>query len=843
MSDDTSPIDATPQPDTGPAPIPESVPSPPGAADQVSRILAAVEQQLDQLRDIQREHDAQLADLALREHRLEETRRDIEQQRQQIDRQQEHLDTQRARWEQERQQVQDRHEAQSAELSRRSLASDEQQHRLDERQDDLVARCAALDEQQQAFDAEKDDWIRRQRAVEEQHARQHALLDERQAQLDHQRHAVEAEWRRQADAASQAGDDRRKLEELARQLDDDRAAFHEQVAAAETRAEAAAREVAELTRLVDTARSAFHEKTAELDHANARAAELEADLASADERVAQATADVSDHARQLERELADLREQLASADQRVAQATADASDHARQLERELADLREQLASAQRDREEAAAWAEAAQQQFEQARQHARDADQRAARSDAALEHARADLRAAEQQLAELNARLQEQARRLDEITDVSVYEQRIASLENEVDGLRRAAGETARTLDAERAAAETANNRAAELQQQADELHAEIERLNSRPQTHAATDRQLTAAAEEATSLRRRIAELEAQLHDATSRSAPDKTGTESAMLDDLRAKARRLAAVSEHLKRRRDRLTTLRRLMRRRRPDAPPSRAEAKSHAVQARYLQEKHQELTDLKHMLAAAERKMIRRWARPRAVVTVGWLLVLAAVAAGAGWLAADRYFPATVSASVTLQAKSRDHASLSHDQAQRWRDWHTQLLGDQSFRHTLAKRMKERRLDRFADLAALNRSLDDELTLDTAGQESIVLTLAGTDRRELTAFLDILASTVSTESNRQLRRRSDAAWAVPADERREHGRLCYSSLNPCAIKDDRLMYAASIFGAAYAAALALVGLVYARLVKARREFDEDGELFADPSLASSHDPSAP
>ena len=420
------------------------------------------------------------------------------------------------------------------------------------------------------------------------------------------------------------------------------------------------------------------------------------------------------------------------------------------------------------------------------------------------------------------------------------FQQRIADLEaaladreaelERLGGQRREYDEhDVEALAAAGAQAEQLRQRIAELEDQAVDRAAELERLQALQNAPNDAHAEAFAAAEaQAEALQQRIAELET----AQDTDRSDASVAESEMLGDLRRKARQLSAVSEHLERRRARLQRYRFLLHVTRDEPSATAAptvDMETHASQMRQFEEERRELAETKRMLGEAERRMMRRWARPRAVVAVGWLTVLGVIAAGASWFAAGRIAPAVVSASVRLEAKDRSPGELSEEAAERWRSWHAQLLHDQGFRQTLAKRMKERRLDAYADPDTLSRRLDGDLALDTDGPESIVLTLAGTDAGEVEYFLDILATTVAAESTRQIRRRTGEAWAVVDGERKVNGRLCYASLNPQPIRDDRLKYAAAIFGPAWVAILLLVGLAYLRLIKAKREFDEDGALF--------------
>ncbi|MHC5113156.1 MAG: hypothetical protein ACYTGP_01850 [Planctomycetota bacterium] len=397
---------------------------------------------------------------------------------------------------------------------------------------------------------------------------------------------------------------------------------------------------------------------------------------------------------------------------------------------------------------------------------------------------------------------------------------------------------------------------------EADELRARIAELENRiaeKSRAAAASPTEAASAMRVSAMQQRIFRLEEELEaerakkaeaEAEAESAPTPDPAEAERLADLREKAARIAEVAQHVKRRRERLRLVRRLLRHGGREDRPAAAEApaaeapaaqklthedfEQRAAQIRKLELARQELNDKRNELAKREKKMMRRWARSRAVVVSGWLVFVAAIAAGASWVGVDRYVPATVSAMVTLEAKARHRTPLSEGDVQQWREWHVGLLTSDSFRRTLANRMDERRLDNFANDRAVTKVIEKELSVDTAVPKEITLTLAGTDPHEITAVLDILATTVASESQRQAQKREGMTWAEVRGERKEGGRVLYAVVNETPLTDERLVYWGPAFGAVFLVMLMIIGVTYKRLMRVKREFDDDGTLF-DPSAA--------
>ncbi len=240
---------------------------------------------------------------------------------------------------------------------------------------------------------------------------------------------------------------------------------------------------------------------------------------------------------------------------------------------------------------------------------------------------------------------------------------------------------------------------------------------------------------------------------------------------------------------------------------------------------MNEQRQRLATMHAQLKAAEKKMKRRWARPRAAVVVGWMVGGTAMLAGASWMIASHYSPAVISASVDLVAKTPARRSLSAEDSANWQKWHAGMINDPRFHLTLAKRMAERRLDKYDDPEAFSRWLSDDLTVDASHHGRITLTLAGTSKHEVTQFLDILAITLASVSNRQVGNRSDGASAELQGERKVRGRLRFSTLNPVAILDHRRYVAGAIFGVLMSACIVLFRRVHRSLLKKRRIVTDD------------------
>jgi hypothetical protein len=317
-----------------------------------------------------------------------------------------------------------------------------------------------------------------------------------------------------------------------------------------------------------------------------------------------------------------------------------------------------------------------------------------------------------------------------------------------------------------------------------------------------------------------------------------------------LQEKAQRVARVARHLQRRRQRLEAVRHSLKKRfraavsGSSAAPAAMAAVSmtggatgggkphaagmmeeHASHVRQLETRRRELIELKAVLAASEKKMLRKWARTRTAMTVAWLLVMAGVVGAGSWFGAGKIFPATVNAYVVLEATSKKSGPVSEIQAQQWTQWHSDLLNNSAFHQTVADRMAERKVETLASADAVKSYLETNLGADATEKGRMRLTLSATNEDEALTNLDVITSTLVTESSRQLGAREGDAWASVPASKKVDGEVKYASIDPVPVKDNRVMYAGITFVGGYALALALAWLIYGKLLGSKRVFDED------------------
>lgn len=649
----------------------------------------------------------------------------------------------------------------------------ERTRRLERSEGDLDKARQELLRQQQAMQDEHAQLVRRLQAAERNALNLAAELESTKKELDSHSRQLQ-----QASGAAQKSEER--VAKLERTVEKAKAKLEEGTAARE----AAAEEVAAARKMLATY--------------EAQAAEREVKLSATQRKLEEATRQLGDLARTISEQKTEL--------ERGAAALAVVEQQHRQIEQlttELAEikLRSDTSQVQRLEQRVAELTEALRQARGQSAGNAGLAmvEQRNAALEAEIHSLKVSLQAAQLEAAQAKQSLQEQiqAGAAHATHDAAAAEHgaKVAALTAELERLREHSAQELRT----------------QLQAQSHLHQQELARASS-------------GSPAELQTLRARVKELERGLAEAKSR--PGSTAADAASPTDaakaLKAKAERISLVADHLRRRRTRLDKLRKLM--------GQRAQAASNPQQLARLESEQAHLQEIRRMLAASEHAMVRRWARPKALTVTARLALIAVVCAIASWFIADHYFPARISASVGIEARTDSRQPLNAEAARSWRTWHTDLLRDPAFIHTLSRRLAERRLDQFSDPELLAQRLVSDLTVDGHQNGMLVLTLAGHDEDELTSLLDILTATLITESGRSVDQRPDRAAAVVTAERKDGGQIRYSSVNPVAIEDSRVSYAGPIFGVLMALIIALTIFVYTRLCGVKRVFDDDSAYAA-------------
>lgn len=800
-------------------------------AGSVLDLIADVEARLRKVRDLQSDHDGQLKSLEERSHALEQTEQSLREREETL-----------ITLEQE--------------LSRIRSGLDTRAQELDGRATEIEREAGEV-------------WSARE-VLEKDRAQ---IVEER-TRLQQQNELLNQHWKEMEAERARLSDEQQALTEARTRLEQEHAALAERIRAAESETERLRREhaemegrlgkaeenVGELIRQIETAQEQLEQRAREHEAAStasARASEqvgqLEQQLHEARKTIEKSESDALQMVEQVEqerdglraeqerlsREIAHERERAASLEAKVTEAQTAQNAAREQVEKLNWALqgKEQEINEQRKTLDAAKakLSEFAKSIGDQARQIERGAAAIAAvrEQKQEIERLRNELAQAnlsgdpdevlrkDERIAELTQALREARGQSINNADTTERDQRIEELVAEVDQLR---------LELERARMEAENARASASGDPLLDAASESEAIAERDQRIETLEQQIAA-------LQARFDEARLQLEQSVARGASN----DEAQTREIQRKAVRLKEIARHLQRRKLRLERMRQLLdeRRKSDQTSGSRAEsiALSHAdtehraKQMDQLRIQQESLREAMRCLIISEKEMIRRWARPRAMVTLCCFVVMAGILAAGSWFATDHFFPATISASVTIEAKDRPGFPMDDQQLSAWQIWHTGKLQDAAFHKTLADRFDSRGLAALGNAEAVQQRLTNDMKFDSSRDGELVLTLAGTNSDEITSVLDTVAITLVSEARREAGKRTDGGSTVLLGERKVDGQTYYASVGRVPVKDERLVYAGSIFGGSMAVMLLFWGMIYMKLSKAKRIFDESDPLAAE------------
>jgi hypothetical protein len=703
-----------------------------------------------------------------------------------------------------------------AAVARRSTELEERAQDVDRRARELEAARAELarvrggvEEQAAALRQAQGALQEQQHRLEEQ-AREQERRSAETARHEADLEAARAALREREAQVGQADQLRRELEELRAKVEQTETEAIELIQQAEQERDAhksaSEARLEEMRQQLQRARTELESNNEQLRFRREQIDQLNRQLAQREEELQTLHGDAerqAQHTRTLERQLHDSQHKLDVAGQKLRKFAEMLGEQAPQLDRGAAALA-MLEQQKRQIEKLT-------QQLAEARVSA-DPD---------------ELRRRDERITELTEALRQSRGQAAGQPDAFELEQRTSEMMQELDRVRleleqaqMSATEAREQLERhlkERSAAEQAGRR---FEIEREELLARITQSEERRRQ---LESEGAAAAQREREFRERIRAMEGEIESSRDHAvAPDAA---------LEAERRRLAEESRRLEARAAEL-------RQREERLEPAGEEASHPSAQTledvREIQRAQAQLTEVHRQLARAERRMAKRWARARALTQLAALSILIAFNAVAAWLAADMLFPAVVVASATVQADAQGPA-LTPEEAAAWQRWHAELLLSSGFQARLATTMAERRIDAYATPVAVANLILRDVKVDTSTPGAMVLTLARPGVDEAARLLDVITATLLSESKARMADRDSRVFARCAAERESDGRTRYAIEGAIPLEDHRLVRAGPIFGGSMAVSLALFGIFYMRLVRAKRVFDEEEDIFAADEFA--------
>ncbi|MAC18534.1 MAG: hypothetical protein CMJ23_02445 [Phycisphaerae bacterium] len=820
-----------PQPtDTSGSDTPSETPEGTSSGGDVLSLIADVERHLERIRNVQTRQTTDFADLAERQRRvsvaeaemvergraLETSARDLGIARETIESDRKVLEEDRIRLEDHRATVE--RESANADRVGTELESvrtelEEERERLGELEDGLVTRTTAFEHREVTLQAREDELVNRLALAEAAATAATEAMEDARATFDERLSAIEEE--RQSLLTREETFEHRLAEaEVAhREASDSAQRFESELAEARAATERA-QEAAEVSaQQGEEARCSLESLRLEVESADLRVATLEASSLEESEVQARMRGSLEERIVELEDQCVASRDAVSSSQEAIAAAEARTAEAGASLET--------------------------------ARMRVESLEQRIAEDER-------QLGLAGSKLTELARVISEQAPRLEQGAEamalVAVLETEIARLRAEADGeveVDEAAMDSLRSgfegrinelesaLQAARSEAkaddgidaDAAVSMIAEARAPLEDRIAELEGLladagNTETESGVASDDVVSREKYEAVKDRCIKAERRSDELDTALAMTNDR-GQAQEMAKRLRTKAERVSEFARHLDRRRNRLAALRSAMGRRRGAEIVPEGNATYHELQR--LEAQRLELSQVREFLGRSEQQMVRRWARPRSVATVAWVLVILGVSVAAGWFGTREFVPIPGTATVSLVASAAGGAPLTGEVAESWDAWHRALATDPAFIAIVQKRLAARGIAPEGGEAATGRMLEEDLSFEDEGSGRLRLVLSGTDTRRLEPTLDAIATTMASESARQAPRRQDGARATLPTERLTGRGVAYASVVGGGMGEAALIRMGGITASVFLASLLLIGVLYAFLSRAKRIFE--------------------
>ena len=588
----------------------------------------------------------------------------------------------------------------------------------------------------------------------------------------------------------------RSIAELAAKLDDNKAMttiLQQQVEQAAT-----------IAKTADSQRA-----TAEAQRAK-EVAEREKSIKTAEAKAADAAAKLSATAQELQEatNLLASRERSIAEGQRFQKETADRASAATQecdaLKRELAAARELMDQAEaaarvsvsadevRNRDAAIAGLEQALKEAE--RNSAELARQERESGQSAITELTGKLKAAERSVSEAASQSATQAtKEVSESLTMQVRErdERIAELDAEINALKESA--------ADRVPAAELAERDRTIKTLRAELDEAIEQA-TRPAPAAPDEETLQEIAKRdqaITILKERLQEALASSHNSESSSdASDESGPTEA---DYR---------------RRDRLRRYKSML-----QSQARKIVAAQSAIQRRHsdcelVLSHRSKLAQLAQQLSRAEKKITASKARSGAAAAVLYFAATLGILAVMSWEVSKRVWPGTYIARAVIDADTGRRVPKPEDYAA-WQKDHAELLGDPRLMEVAAQRMQQRGIAALGSPGELSSRLKQDMYVQSAKPGSLTVELRGEGAEKTALILDTVVTAFKSVADQGKDERTNDMGVVIAQ-------AATPGAEP--LMDKRIEKAASVFaGAALAAGLA--GLViWSRLVKAKKKFDQ-------------------
>lgn len=310
---------------------------------------------------------------------------------------------------------------------------------------------------------------------------------------------------------------------------------------------------------------------------------------------------------------------------------------------------------------------------------------------------------------------------------------------------------------------------------------------------------------------------------DARAEALQNKLTAIQAEFEAFKEQAERQAAAAKPLMpastasmlRRRQRLKVYRDLVReqslkvRRASDAIKKKVEA------CEQLLGQRSELAAIRDRVLEGERRLQRRRAGGRSVVTLLCALASFAIVAGLSWTAAREVAPATYMANSTIKAEGRGR-DLNKAELDEWTNFHNSLLNDPMFHESAADRFKRAGYATLGTPEAVAQLIRNDFSSESNKPGEMQLHLKGQGSERTQHTLETFTAALASHANSQLQKRVDGgvtAVSAPASSDDEP------------LDNTRMLYFGGILMIGVVVCVTFVVALWKRLARAKTDFEQD------------------
>jgi chemotaxis protein histidine kinase CheA len=224
---------------------------------------------------------------------------------------------------------------------------------------------------------------------------------------------------------------------------------------------------------------------------------------------------------------------------------------------------------------------------------------------------------------------------------------------------------------------------------------------------------------------------------------------------------------------------------------------------------------ELAMIRDRVLEAERRLQRRAAGNRSVVTLLCTLAVVAVLAALSWTLAREVAPATYMATSAIKADGRSR-ELNRAELEEWTSFHTAMLKDPMFHEAAADRFKRAGFAKLGTPEAVAELIRNDVSSESPNPGELQLHLKATGQDRTQRTLETFTAALASQANAQLTKRIDGGVTAVSLQATVAGEP---------LDNTRMLYFVGILMMGMTACIVFVAALWKRLSRAKTAFEQD------------------